>query len=143
MRRIRLDDAIKEHIERELYTYPATKREIAQRRAHLIAGGDGRDPDEPSVRRRDAVAWSDPTHYAGTALAEDRRLRELGRIVAAIEDTYHHPALPADVREVMRRWYWECAPAHAIAEGLCVSRETVYRLRKAGVVAVAARLGWL
>lgn len=132
---------VRAHVERELYTYPVTRREIADRRRHLIDGGDGRE--ERDLPRRPAGTHADPTYFAGTALAEDRRLRELERIVGAIDEVLAHPVLPAECREIVRRWYWQAHRLEEITDALGLSRATLQRYRTATLIAIAARLGWL
>ena len=135
--------AIRSHVERELFNYPLTVKAIAERRKHLIEGGDGRDPLDPDLPRRGSAVWSDPTYYAGTALAEDRRLRELERIVAAIDDVVRHPALPVEARRIIEAWYWHAERIEDIIAEVGVSRATLQRYRTATLAAIAARLGWI
>lgn len=142
----RLPNSIRDHLEHELYTYPATLRAIQERRRHLIDGGDGRDPVDTPLKRS-AVAWSDPTHFAGTALATDALLREMERIAGAIQEVLGHPALPADLLELVERSYGlngrRCESVAAIAEAMAMSRTDIYRKRGAVLTAIAMRLGWV
>lgn len=138
----RLSDGALRHVESELYTYHATRRAIEQRRLDIIEGGHRADPGEQPPRRNEG-AWTDPTSFRGSLLAEDLRIREMRRIIEAIDDAIAAlRAIRPACGDLVRLWYWERLPVEEVAAALHVSRETVYRLRRGLQVAVAARLGW-
>lgn len=129
----------RQHVERELWAYRETKRELERRRSYLAEGGDGREPAEPGQPRRQGVA--DPTGFLGTLVAEDRQLREMRRIVWAIEDT--RDAAPLALRAFLDLYYLgERTTIDAVGEKLSQSRATLFRMKRHLICAVAGRLGW-
>lgn len=139
----RLPNGIVNHIEAELYTYEKTKRRLAEWRQFLIEGGHGRDPIDAGARTKGAISWSDPTYFAASLLCQDRQVREMERIIGAIDDVRADPGLIPEARALLHRRYWLRESLVRIQAELGLSRATVYRLLRGLHVALAARLGWL
>lgn len=135
----RLSETAARMVEAELYRYKELKREIQDRRNELVNGPEDPRPVEDAGIRT-ATAWSDPTSFRASLLYDDRRLREMRRIVRAIEDT--HAAVRPEVARFMELWFWSNVGTHACTTTLEISRETAFRWRKAILAEVAARLGW-
>lgn len=130
------------HVERELYRYPETLREVGRLEADIISRGMAVDLSAQSSQVQWSADWSDPAGNRGTVLAEHRKLREMRRVIEAIEDVLR--LLDDDRRALVRAYYWD-HPAESwdwIASYLKYDVRTLQRWRRAIVEAIAERLGW-
>lgn len=140
----RIPYAVKQIVQHELYYYPNTCQTLEELRRDIAqSGGETIDTDSPPKRHQ--IAWSDPTHYRGTALATNERVLYLARTVKAIEDT--RDALPDDderpYRQCMELTWWRPLNGHEIESRLGISQATRYRMTGQIIAAVAERMGLL
>jgi RinA family phage transcriptional activator len=156
---MKLKRAAYRHIEAEIYSYCDTVKAIEElRRDIILASG-----------RQEAYGAVVGGRYAGTSIVERRAtkladsvlLREMERIIKAVQDTYARAkeegrqvvwvkyglALegwqpPADlVSQMLGRNRFDMSPDD-MAEVLAVDRATFHRHRSGFVYGVAERLGW-
>jgi len=156
---MKLKRATYRHIEAEIYSYHDTVQEIENLRMDIILAG----------RKYETYGSVVGDRYAGTSIVERRAtkladsvlLREMERIIQAIEDTF------ARAKEECRRVVWvkyglaidgwqppeELAQkmqgksrfdlsARDMAEILNIDESTFHRYRTGFVYGVAERLGW-
>lgn len=155
---MKLKRAAYRHIEAEIYSYYDTVKVIEElRRDIILANG-----------RQEAYGTVVGGRYAGTSIVERRAtkladsvlLREMERIIKAVQDTYARAK--EEGRQVVWVKYglaigWEPPAELAVqmegrnrfdmspddmAEVLAVDRATFYRYRSGFVYGVAERLGW-
>lgn len=135
----KLSPGVGRHIEAELYAYPLTKAHIEQRRLAVIEGGMGISVKDQS-HSREGSGWWDPTGLRGSLLADDIHLREMARVVDAIDSVLAR--IPESWRRLVELWYWQRLGVDRVANRCHVSRETAYRQRRMIIVAIALQLGW-
>ena len=130
------------HVERELYRYHETKRDIERIERDIILRGMAVDLSAQGSQVQWSAEWSDMTGTRATALAEYHKLKEMRRIVEAIEDVL--ALLDDERRALVAAYYWD-HPAETwdfIADLLKYDVRTLQRWRRAIVEAIAERLGW-
>lgn len=131
------------HVESELYAYPDTKREIEQIRLEIQHPYE-RTEDVNIVKGKNSVKQpGDPTGRTATALATNRKLEQLERIVEVIDSVVDK--LPDEKKELMRLWYWS-QPRTLTWDGVALQigkdRSTVIRWRNNIVRLIAEKMGW-
>lgn len=131
------------HVESELYAYPDTKNEIGRIRLEIQHPYE-RAEDVNIVKGKNSVKQpGDPTGRTATALATNRKLEQLERIVEVIDSVVDK--LPDEKKELMRLWYWSQPRTltwDGVALKLGVSRITAIRWRDGIVRIIAKEMGW-
>jgi RinA family phage transcriptional activator len=156
---MRLKRATYRHIEAEIYAYHDTLKAIEELRQDIILASDRQEAYGSVVGHR--YAGTSIVERRATKLADSVLIREMERIMRAIEDTYsrlkeigrqvvwvkYGLALdswqpPADIAESMKgKNRFDMSPDE-MAEVLNVDRATFHRYRSGFVYGVAERLGW-
>lgn len=127
------------HIESELFYYKETKMELQKLKDDILygtpyyemtGGGGGNLP-------------GDPTGRAATLMLSHRKIEQLERIVAVIEEVYKQ--LPEEKQKLIELKYWtkpQTLTWDGIARELCVSRRQALYWRNDIVYEIAEKLGW-
>lgn len=125
-------------VERELRIYHETVKEIALRRQEILHDSTG--PDEIGGKSN---LPGDPTARKVTALDSDRKLRNLVRIVEAIE--YVWIGLDDNKKQLVKLYYWtrpRTLTIDGIAQKLHIGKRTADRYRYEITRDIALHLGW-
>jgi RinA family phage transcriptional activator len=127
-----------QHIEQELYSFHATKKEIEQLRNDIIHS----TPKAYEGSRSNSV--SSPVEAKVSRLLTSRRIEYLQDVIEAIDEVYQ--ALPNDKKRLVEMKYWK-RPQLLTWEGIAlecnISRVTAFRWRDEIIMAIANRLGWV
>ena len=136
---LKLDKRTFRHVEKELYDYPETKKEIQRLRNEILYRTA--PPDENIGGSRGNMPGN-PTEHIATALMTNRRIEYLERVINAIESVYER--LPPEKKKLVELRYWstwEKSWSH-IADAIGISVPLAYIWRREIVFAIAERLGW-
>ena len=128
------------HVESELYHYHETLREIALLRQEIIYGSSETDDN---IGGGKSNLPGDPTAKKGIALATNRRIENLERIVQVIQ--YVFSQLTDEKKQLVQIKYWtkpQTLTWHGIALKLNVGERTARRWREEIVEEFASLLGW-
>lgn len=124
-------------IEKEIYQYHNTKRQLEDLRSAII---DERGLQEvPSGGR-----ISDTTANKAVRLVSSTSLYQMERAVRAIEESFEElDHLGPVVKEMIRLKYWDKRlKDYGIMQQLNIPRTTFYRWRDGFVHSIASKLGW-
>lgn len=135
----KLRPATFKHIEAELYAYYETKKEIQRIREEIINGSIDVDENFGGSKGNEPGR---PTERIVTRLVTDRRLRNLEEVVEAIDTVYQ--SLPENHKKMIRLKYWSNRHLSwaRVAEECHVHPNTMTRMRRDVVFAIAEKLGW-
>lgn len=136
---MRLKRATYRHIEAEIYGYKDTLQELANMRDNIILGGN----TEIRPAAGDGYYGNSTVERRATRLADNVRIREMERIVAAIEDVIGR--LEEKKRKALEWKYWgpgKDKPVRVAAEELGIDERELREWKRMLVYGVAAKLGW-
>lgn len=138
IRRDRLRKHTYRHIEQELYFYRDTKIQIKDIRdeAFFAQGNSNPEGGKSNLPGK-------PTESIAIRLEDNKELREMEKMVQAIEEVYD--TYDKRHQEFIRTFYWarpQRLTIDGIAEKLYVSRSEVFRFRHRIVFRLAKELGW-
>lgn len=130
------------HVERELYCYQETKKELERAREEIIERGLGEIDDRTRVQI--PSEWASVTENKATALLLHKGIRHMTDVVEAIEAALEKLDAPQKRMVALRYWEKPGAPWKEIAEHPDVSADesTCRRWRGKIVEMIALRLGW-
>jgi len=123
-------------VEKEIYNYHYTKREIKEQRMAIIEGGG---KPETSVQS----APGDPTGSKATRLVTSSTLMHMEKVVGAIEDALKELEFEPVRKEMIRLKYWDRRlKDYGIMQELNIPKNTFYSWRRKFVYSIASKLGW-
>jgi hypothetical protein len=137
---MKLSDAAAAHVERELFAFNDTVRELQRLTADVATSGSEDRGEVSPLSRAGTPIWNDPTFWRACALHSHRRIEELTRIARGISRVRARMEPPA--LQLVTLLYDQRKSMPEVALALDVHVKTAYRMRGAIVAEVAAELGW-
>lgn len=128
------------HVESELYHYHETLREIQTIREEILHAAK---PQDENIGGGKSNVPGNPTQSIAIALATNRKMDNLERVVQVIQFVY--TGLPDEKKRLVELKYWQRPQTltwDGIALRLNVSRRTALNWREEIVFAVAHLMGW-
>lgn len=127
------------HVEKELYDYHRTKREIDRLRDEILYASGERD-DNADIR---SGRIGDPTGQRATVLAMNPSLEHMEAVVSAIDAVLH--ILEEPQKQLVLMYYWTRNAKYTwvgIGGKIGVHEKTARRWRDDIVAAIAEKMGW-
>lgn len=127
-------------IERELFDYQYTKKEIRKLRDEIL-NPYNEEPDE-NIGSNGTSEPGRPTERLATKLMTHKTLRNLEEIIEAID--YAYDLVSEDHKRVIQVKYWSKKRLNwdGVALEVNMHRNTAMRLRKDVVMLIADKIGW-
>jgi RinA family phage transcriptional activator len=124
-----------QHIEREIYDYKETKKNLDQLTYDIIHS----TPEMHEIR---GTHISDPTYFKATQLATHILRENMYRMIYAIDLAFE--SIDPVKRKALQAKYWHQKHVHwtVIADEFYLERKTLYNWRQELIALIAMRLGW-